>query len=53
MAVKNIQNEEFNHDLETATKYATTCTNDECTSIIVNKKSILELKLDCFIEEHA
>ena len=53
IAVKNIQNEAFNYALETATKYATTCTNDERTSIIVNKESILELKLDYSIEEHA
>ena len=45
-AVKNIQNEAFNHALETAANNATTCTNDECTSIIVDKDSILKLKLD-------
>ena len=51
-AVKNIQNEAFNHALETAAKYSTTCANDECTSIIVDKDSILKLKLDYSAEEH-
>ena len=52
-AVKNIQDEAFNHALDLAANNATTRANDEKTSIIVDKKSILELKLDYSIEELA
>ena len=52
-AVKNIQDEAFNHALDLAANNATTRANDEKTSIIVDKKSILELKLDYSIKEPA
>ena len=43
--VKGIQDEVFNHALEEAAKYAMTRTNDDNTSIIVDKKSIRDLKI--------
>lgn len=42
--VKGIQDEAFNEGLEESAKYAMTRTNDESTSIIVDKKSIRDLK---------
>ena len=42
--VKGIQDEAFNEGLEEAAKYAMTRANDESTSIIVDKKSIRDLK---------
>ena len=51
-AVKNIQDEVFNHALDLAANNATTRTNNERTIIIVDKDSILKLKLDYSSEEH-
>ena len=42
--IKGIQDEAFNEGLEEAAKHATTRTNDERTSIIVDKESIRDLK---------